>query len=315
LYLALKALDIGPGDEVICPDLTWPSPAHAILQSGAEPVLVDVDWAEWNSAPAAFSAARTARTRAAIVIDQFGNPARTPEIAGVLPGVTLVVDAACSLGSTLGGAPCGSSGTVACTSFHPRKVVTTGEGGMCLTDDGELAGRLRALRNHGQQSTGVFIRASGNFRMSELAAGLGLAQMERLDAVLSARRELGRRYRELLSGQPGLAFQEPPPGASPNYQTFGVVLPEGCPAETRDRIIELLGEQGVEAARLSHALHQLRSLERATREARRAGHSFEVAQNLAQRGLALPLFPGLSRPEQDKVVDALAAGLKSAGLA
>src|SRR6185503_10034936 len=120
------------------PALTWPSPAHAVLACGAEPVLIDVDAAEWNAGPEQVRAALSPRPDAMIAIDQFGNPSRVPELLAALGDVPLVVDAACSMGSTLAGVPCGRLGVIACTSFHPRKVITTGEGGMCLTDDAAL---------------------------------------------------------------------------------------------------------------------------------------------------------------------------------
>jgi perosamine synthetase len=152
--------------------------------------LVDVDPHEWNSTPEAFAAARSARTRAAIVIDQFGNPARAPELHAVLDGLIVIEDAACALGSVFAdGKPCGSLGDVSCFSFHPRKVITTGEGGMCLTDDAELARRLRVLRNHGQAAPGVFERHAGNFRLTELGGALGVAQMARLAEINQGRRE------------------------------------------------------------------------------------------------------------------------------
>jgi perosamine synthetase len=306
LYLAVEALGIGPGDHVLCPDLTWPSPAHAVIRHGALPVLADVDPDEWNATPEAFCSARTAETRAAIVIDQFGNPARADEVAKALPGVAIIADAACSLGSFVADTPCGAMGAVACMSFHPRKVITTGEGGMCLTDDDELAARLRMLRNHGVDRTGVdFEQASGNFRMSEPAAAIGMAQMSRLEAMVEERRQLGARYLELLSGLPGLGFQREPAGCRSNYQTFGVVLPAELSGRKRDGVIQALRENGVEAGRLSFALHRLGSLGPAARQAESAGRSLEVSDAIAQRGLALPLYVSMTAAEQEQVARAL----------
>jgi len=292
LELALRALGVEDG-EVLVPDLTSPSPAHAASLCGATPIPVDVDPEEWNPGPGAFAAARSPRTRAAVVIDQLGFPARHEAIAGALRGLPVVEDAACALGATLGDRPCGSFGEVACLSFHPRKLVTTGEGGMCLTDDDGLAATLRTLRNHGQTSPAHFLEAAGNHRMTELAAAVGRVQLDRLDAMLERRRARMERYRGAL---PELAWQRPAPDARPSHQTAGVLLPEGEPR--RDQVIARLRERGVEAGRLSFALHRLPSVPR-------VDGAFPRAEALADRGLALPLHHALTDETQDVVVGAL----------
>ena len=293
LELSLVALGVGPGDEVLVPDLTWPSPAHAVALRGARPVLVDVDPDEWNATPDAFAAARTPRTVAAIVIDQFGFPARQEAIARALPGLAIIEDAACAIGASITKKPCGSFGAIACFSFHPRKVLVTGEGGMCVTDDTALAARLRRLRNHGQDAPGVFGEPGGNHRMTELAAAIGIAQLARLDERLETRRRLAERYRAAL---PELAFQRAAPEAQPSVQTMGVVLPKGTdPSSVRTA----LRERGVEAGLLSYALHRLPSLAGA------AAGSFPNAERLADRGIALPLHSELGEDDQDLVIAAL----------
>jgi perosamine synthetase len=294
LELALAGLGIASGD-VLCPDLSWPSPAHAIARAGARPVLVDVDAGSWNGSALTLAAARTASTRAAIVIDQFGTPADHPAIAAALPDLPLVVDAACSLGATIAGRPSASFGVVACLSFHPRKVVTTGEGGACVTDDEGLADELRMLRNHGQRGPGRFAAPAGNQRMTEMAAAMGIAQLARLDAILLRRRALAERYHDALEG---VGLQKPPGGATSNWQTFGVVLPEGNGSDARDALVARLRERGVESGRLSYALHRIGSL-----EGRATGGPFPVADRIASSGLALPLHPLLTDEEQDIVLD------------
>jgi perosamine synthetase len=311
LYLALKALGIGPGTQVLCPDLTWPSPAHAVVECGAEPVFVDVDLDEWNALPAAFAAARTAMTKAAIAIDQFGNPSRAIEIAGALPGIALIVDAACSLGSQIGSAQCGSFGEIACLSFHPRKVLTTGEGGMCLTDDPRIAQHLRELRNHGQSRSGVFEEPSGNFRLSEIAAAIGAVQMTRLDDLLARRRKLALLYQAMLP-ELGLRLQKSMHGAIPNYQTLGVLLPEGTGANQRDWVVQELRNNGVECSRLSYALHLTDSLKRfGPVRAMANGRTSPVSADIDSRGLALPLHPALTASEQTVVIHQLTKVLDS----
>jgi perosamine synthetase len=305
LELALRALGIGPGSRVVVPALTWPSPAHAVLACGAEPVLVDVDAAEWNSGPREIVEVLSAKPDAVIAIDQFGNPSRVPELLTLLGAVPLIVDAACSLGSSIAGTPCGRLGVIACSSFHPRKVITTGEGGMCLTDDATLAERLRELRNHGQAAPARFARAAGNERMSELSAAVGVVQMTRLATIVEQRRALAARYGEALAGLP-LRMQAAAPGASPNHQTLGVVLDAGL---DRDALIARLAQRGVQAGLLSYALHRLPQLSDAGEVAARAGRSLVNAEAIAERGMCLPLFPTLTHAEQDQVVAALRASL------
>ncbi len=293
LELALNAIELDAGDEVICPALSWPSPAHAIILSGATPVIVDVHAKDWNLDPEAASHARGSRTRAAIVIDQFGMPARWSELQASLKGLILIEDAACGIGSYHSQGPCGSFGTISILSFHPRKVVTTGEGGMCLTDDPAIAERLRILRNHGQRSPGIFLSAAGNQRLSEIAAAMGLAQLDRLDTMLEKRRFLAQRYRDAL---PHMQWQAMPAGAQSNMQTMGAVL--NIP---RDPVIESLRRQGIESARLSYELSMLPSIQPFAR----VPSPTQNAQHIATHGLALPLHPNMNTEDQDRVIQAL----------
>ncbi len=297
LELALRAVGVRAGDEVLCPDLTWPSPGHAIALAGAVPVLVDVDAHEWNVTAAGLAKARTAHTRAAIVVDQFGVPARHADIAAALPGVTIIEDAACAIGSTLGGRAAGSFGAIACLSFHPRKLVTTGEGGMCLTDDDALAARLRILRNHGQLAAGVFVEPGPNARMTEVAAVLGAGQLARLDAMIAARARLARRSRDAL---PELALQAAPADAARNWQTLGALLPDGTDGAARDAFVAELRTREVEAGRLSYALHRIDSLSRYGLPG-----AYPVADALVDRGVALPLHGALTDADQARVIDAV----------
>jgi perosamine synthetase len=307
LELALCALGIGAGDEVLCPALTWPSPAHAVRAAGGVPALVDVDAAEWNATEEHFAAARGPRTRAAIVIEQFGNPARHDAIARALAGVPLIVDAACSLGSSYEGAPCGRHGVIACMSFHPRKVITTGEGGVCLTDDDALARELRVLRNHGQVEPGRFTRASGNYRLTELGGALGVIQMQKLAGLCSERQRLALRYEAALAE---LSFQRAPEGGIANRQTFAVLVGAvGEGSALRDRTIAGLATRGVQAGRLSYALHTLPQFAREAAAAEAAGRSLARSRDIAERGLALPLYPGMSESQIDDVVRAVRAEL------
>jgi len=305
LELGLEVLGIGRGDEVLCPDLTWPSPAHAVLRRGARPVLVDVHPRTWNATADDFRTARTPQTRAAIVIHQFGFPAETRAIQEALPGVMVLEDAACAIGSTVSGRPPGGVGHLTCLSFHPRKVVTTGEGGACLTADDELANALRILRNHGQRERGVFAQAAGNHRLHEMAGAVGAVQLGRLDEIVEAHRRLARRYRDAL---PALSWQEAAPDTVPNYQTMGLVLPASVGgARERDLILAALREKGVQAGILSYALHRLGSIQ----ETAVPDADFPHTSALVDRGMAVPLYATMSESEQDVVIGALTSILSS----
>lgn len=307
LEIALAAIGV-EGREVLCPDLSWPSPAHAIVRAGARPVLVDVDPSTWNATAAVLARARTPRTAAAIVIDQFGSPADHPQIASALGDLPIIVDAACAIGASIADRPSASYGRIACLSFHPRKLVTTGEGGACATDDAELAEKMRVLRNHGQSAPGRFEIAAGNQRMSELAAAIGTVQLARLDAMLERRRALAVRYQRALKG---LELQATAPGAVSNWQTFGAVLPSSRSAADRDALVARMRERGIEIGRLSYALHKLRSL--AGRFG--GGPSFRASEHLDARGFALPLHTLLEDAEQDRVIEALHTSLAEMGFA
>jgi len=292
LQLSLRALQVGAGDEVLCPALSWPSPAHAIRVSGAKVRFVDIDQNEWNSTEVAFRNGRSGETRAAIVIDQFGNPARAQEIREALGSLPIIEDAACAIGSQFASGPCGSLGAISCLSFHPRKILTTGEGGMCLTDDDDLADKLRMLRNHGQLG-GAFVIASGNSRMTEMAAAMGLVQLQRLDEIVGRRRQLAALYTAALEGI--VEMQATPAGGESNYQTFGVILPQGF---ARDAVRERLAERDVEAGLLSFAIHKIGSFTG-------VDASLPITEHAAKRGIALPLYPQMRNAEVEEVARTL----------
>lgn len=292
LELALRAAELPPSSEVLIPGLSWPSPANITLALGLKPRFVDVDPAEWNARSAAFKDARSDRTSAAIVIDQFGSPVRQRELRETLDGLFIIEDAACAIGSRGDEAMAGGFGRISCLSFHPRKILTTGEGGACLTDDDALAERLRALRNHGQREPGEFILASGNYRLTEFAAVLGRAQLPRLSEEIEARRAIHERYQRALAG--AFAFQRPPPESACNHQTLGLLLPEGC---ARERVLNELRESGIMCTRLSYALHRIPTLGKHPR--------LPNAEEIEARGIAIPCHGGLSARDVEFIVERL----------
>ncbi len=315
LTLALEALGVSSGDEVILPSFSYIATAHAVLLVGATPRIVDVDASSWNIDPLAAAAQIGPKTRALIAVDQFGLLANLDALHQTCGELPIIEDAACALGAT-SRCPAGSArdaerrcgqppARLACLSFHPRKVITCGEGGMVLTDDDELAARVRELRNHGRDDQGRFRGVGGNYRLAATAAALGLSQLARLDRFLTARRGLAARYRERLAarieaGQ--LSLQAALDGHT--YQTFAAALAGPPNAQRRDALLAALRERGVESGIATTAAHQHPPYARA-----HPPGALPLAEWLACNGFALPLHMSLDDSDIDHVCDALDASL------
>jgi dTDP-4-amino-4,6-dideoxygalactose transaminase len=315
LHLALHALGVGPGDEVVVPSLSFIATTNAPRYLGARPGFADVDLETQNVTAETVERALGPATRAVIVVHQAGMPADVEAIEAVCEprGVTVVEDAACALGSTYRGRPVGAGNLVA-LSFHPRKLVTTGEGGMLLTGDAGLARRLRRLREHGMAvsaherhvSRTVVVEAyeelGFNYRMTDLQAAVGLAQLAKLDAMVAERRGLAERYRERLEDVPGLFLPVDPRYGTTNYQSYVVRLDDDLPVE-RDAVMQELLEQGVASRRGIMAAH----LEPAC--AGLPAPELPVTERLTRRSLILPLFHGMNEGQLERVAEALAGAV------
>ncbi|MGB2954004.1 MAG: DegT/DnrJ/EryC1/StrS family aminotransferase [Gaiellaceae bacterium] len=292
LHLALLALGIGEGDEVIVPAYTFPATASVVALAGARPVLVDVDPATMNLDPVRVAEALTPRTRAVMVVHLFGRPARWDQVRGVVPeGVNLIEDAAGALGARRGDAPCGGLGELACLSFHPRKIVTTGEGGAVVCADEELADRLRMLRHHGQRSDGEFETPGFNYRLSDILCAVGLPQLRRLDELLAARTRLAAAYAERLGGE--VETPSADEGDVHGWQAYVVRL------DRRDEALAALRDAGIEAQIGTYALHRLRPYA--------DQGPFPGADASYERALALPFHTRLSEQDMDRVAERLTA--------
>ncbi|WP_079161916.1 DegT/DnrJ/EryC1/StrS family aminotransferase [Streptomyces fodineus] len=312
LHLSLVALGLGPGDEVVVPSLSFIATANAVRYVGAEPVFADVDLATGNLTPATVDAVRTPRTKAVLAVHQGGVPADAHALRAACADwdLPLVEDAACAIGSTVGGKPVGHGALIAAWSFHPRKLVTTGEGGMITTDDAEWAARLRRLREHGMNASAAerhasdkpvlesYLEVGYNYRMTDVQAAIGLVQLKKLDAMIARRRELAARYDTLLHDVPGLTPVRDPAHGQSNFQSYWVLVDGDFPVG-RDDLLAVLAEAGVSARRGIMAAHL---------EPAYAGHPcapLPVTERITRETLILPLFHTMTEEQQDRVVAVL----------
>jgi perosamine synthetase len=302
LDVAVQALRLGPGDDVIMPSFTIISPAASVVRAGATPKLVDSDPLTWNMDVAQIESCITPRTRAILVVHIYGLPVDMDPVLKIAQrhGLALIEDAAEMHGQTYRGRPCGSFGEISVFSFYPNKHVTTGEGGMVLMDDPELAQRCRSLRNLCFQPAQRFVHEElgWNYRMTNLQAALGLAQLERLDEFVGRKRAMGRRYSELLADLPGVQRPLPATDYADNiYWVFGLVLDDHVPIDAAEAM-RRLGKAGIGTRPFFWPMHEQPVF-------RRKGLfqdlDLPVSSRLARRGFYLPSGLGLSRCEIEHV--------------
>lgn len=320
LHLALVVAGIGPGDEVVVPSLSFIATANAPTYVGATPVFADVDPTTGNLTPATIATVVTPRTRAVIAVDQGGVPLDLRAIRAWCDplGITVVEDAACAAGSTAHGRPVGSGAEIATWSFHPRKLLTTGEGGMITTSRADWADRARRLREHAMSvsaadrhasvlaSPETFDEVGFNFRMTDLQAAVGLVQLGRLPHMVARRRELAAAYADAVAEVPGLRMVDDPAWGTTNFQSCWVeVLPEH-PMD-REGLMTHLAESGVSARRGIMAAH------RQPAHSDRAHAPLPVTERLNDRTLILPLFHQMTEPEQVRVVELLRTSVTRRG--
>lgn len=337
LHLALLVAGVRPGDQVITVSHSFIATANSIRYCGATPVFVDISADTLNIDPAQLESAICERTRAILVVHQLGMPCDVPRIKEIASRYDLPVieDAACAIGSELRigdrweriGRP---HGDIACFSFHPRKVITTGEGGMLTTNNAEWDSRFRRLRQHYmsvpdtvRHSTSQVIyeeyREVGfNYRMTDIQAAVGCAQLKRLREIVESRRTLASRYRELLSEIPELGMQVEPCWARSNWQSFCIRLPEGC---DQRRVMQRMLDAGVATRRGVMCSHREMAYPRSEWECSGRPNGCDCGAGMCRqlwrsedaqdRTIILPLFPAMTMEQQDRVVEALGAALRS----
>ena len=330
LHLSLAALGFGPGDEAIVPAFTWISTANVVEHLGGRVVFADIDLATFNIDPACIEALITPRTKAILPVHLFGLAADMDAINAIAQrhGLWVVEDAACGFGATLSGKHVGTLGHTGCFSFHPRKAITTGEGGMITTNDAQLAERLRCFRDHGaaisdlQRHIGPrpylladHREAGYNQRMTDMQAALGAAQMQRADAIVSERRDLAARYDASFADLNWLRTPLSPAGYGHGYQSYPCLFEpdqvyqalktgdEQLLSEVHDRRnvwMESLQQRGVSTRPATHAVHML-SYYRTKYHLR--PEQFPAAQAANDCSISLPLFHGMLADDQKYVMD------------
>lgn len=313
LHLALIVAGIGEGDEVIVPSFSFIASANAVRYVGATPVFADVDPVTGNMTAETISAVLTPATKAVMAVDQGGVPVDIGDIRSVTEprGIIVVEDAACGAGSTYRGRPVGVGADIAAWSFHPRKLLTTGEGGMITTSREDWAQRARHLREHAMSVSAAdrhrsvlppkeeYSEVGYNFRMTDLQAAVGLVQLGRLPAIVTRRREIAARYQEAISTISGLRAVTDPSHGTSNYQSFWVEVEDGYPTD-REGLLEALAHADISARRGIMASHRQAPYRDSAPEG-----SLPVTERLNDRTLILPVFHTLSDEEQERVIDVL----------
>lgn len=289
LDAAVEALGIGPGDEVILPTFTIISCVLQIVRSGATPVLVDADPLTWNMDVTQIEEKVTPRTKAIMVVHIYGLPVDMDPVLDIAKrhGLKIIEDAAEMIGQTYRGKPCGSFGEISTVSFYPNKHVTTGEGGMILTDDDELAETCRSLRNLCFQPKRRFVheRLGWNLRVTNIQAAIGLAQLERLDEFVAKKRRIGRKYKELLAGLPCGQLPLPRTDYAENiYWVYGLVLDESLGFDAQEAMARL-AKSSVGCRPFFYPLHQQPALRKMGFF---SGEQYPVAERLGERGFYVP---------------------------
>ncbi len=308
MEIALRAMGVGPGDRVLIPDFTHPATADAVIVLGGKPVLVDVDLYSYNMDFA--EARKTLRkpAKAMIPVSWGGYPLNKEELDKLKRefGVLILEDAACSLGADYHGAKSGAMADITCFSFHPRKVLTTGEGGMLTTDKDEYAETTRSFKNFGSAKVGNelhFIRYGSNYKMSDIIAAVGVAQIAKLPKIIERRIELAKTYDKLLSEVGGIRTPRVEKGIYHIYQTYAACV-EGN--GVRDKLIQALRALGIEAQIGTYALH----LEPYYQTLERQG-DLANSRMLCENLIALPMFHSMTHEDQERVVAAIDQFLRS----
>lgn len=308
LHMALVVLDVGPGDEVLVADFTFPATANVVVQQGAKPVLVDIDLENFTVNVDDMFAKITERTKAIIPVHAFGCSADMNPILKVAEehGIPVIEDAATAIGAKYYNRYCGSIGSMGCFSFHPRKVITTGEGGMITTNDARLAERIGLLRSHGGVRVNNWYRyesAGFNYRLSDIQGAIGVAQMEKLSAIIQKKRILSKQLQERLADIPEIRLPSDPAWGGHIYQSFVILLDKEM---DRNRLVEDLRARNIETTLGTYALHDQPFFQR------EYGYTTGQLTNshaAYTRTVTLPLYPQMTEVDLDMIAGELKAAI------
>ena len=297
LHLALHCLDIGPGDEVIVPSFTYIASVNTIAQTGATPVFAECRASDWLLDVDDVARRITKRTKAILPVHLYGSAVDMLALMDLADrhGIAVLEDCAEALGTTLNKRHVGTFGRIGTFSFFGNKTVTTGEGGMVICNDDALAERLRIVKGQGQSPTRRYWHEvlGFNYRMTNICAAIGLAQMERLESILQRKRSIGARYRSLLADLP-VEFQLARPDVEGSDWLVSLLLPHGV---NRDDVMASMYARGIDTRPVFYCAHQM--------PVYAAGQSLPVSENVAMRGISLPSYPSLTNTEIQRVADAL----------
>ncbi len=312
LHAALSVSGIGPGDEVIVPSLSFIATANSVLYCGATPVFVDVDPETCNIDVQKIEETVTKKTRAIMPVHQMGLPADLDPIKKIAEKNKLLIieDAACAIGSAYENTKIGGHGNIACFSFHPRKIITTGEGGMITTDDPMIAERLRRFRHHGMSVSDIerhmansviietYPELGYNYRMTDMQAAMGIGQMKKLSFLLDARKQMARMYDNELGKIPHIRIPQVPSYARHNYQSYWIELLDSAPVDRNTLMAKML-EKGIATRRGIMAIHRELCYQAY------AGIYLPNTDRLTDNTLLLPLYPALSAEEQTFIINSI----------
>jgi perosamine synthetase len=309
LHLLVRAMGIGAGDEVITTPFSFVASSNCVIFEGAKPVFVDIDPETWCIDPALIEAAVTPQTRALIPVDVFGVTADLDPIRAIAERhhLRIIEDSCEAAGATYHGRPAGGLGDAGVFGFYPNKQLTTGEGGMIVTDDADLAGLARSIRNQGRAATAGWLaheRLGYNFRLSDINCALGCVQVERLPEILSARQKVAEMYDARLAGEDRLIVQKTTPGCQKSWFVYVVRLADDFPPAARDRVLQGLRDQGIGCSNYFAPIHLQPFYQHDY--GLKAG-DFPVCERIAARTVALPFHAFLTEAEVDRVVSAVQA--------
>lgn len=310
LFLSLHIMGIGPGDEVIVPSHTFIATSNVILEVGAIPVFVDIDLKTYNIDPDKIEEKITSKTKAIMPVDQVGLPCDMDKILAIAKKYNLLIleDSACALGSVYKGRKIGTLADITCLSFHPRKTITTGEGGMILTQNEEWANQAKILRHHGMSMSDharhtankviheEYVAVGFNFRMSDIQATVGVAQMKKFTKLLDLRKKIAKRYDDAFKNSDLLITPFVPEGFEHNYQSYIVRLKRNNKI-TRDEIMQKLLDNGISTRRGIMSIHLEKPYIKLFGKL-----DLPNSEEMTNWGITLPLYPQMTQEEQNYVI-------------